>query len=42
MREGHDAEDFSAIYDYLANNYDVATIDQKSPTPAMAQLHQAN
>jgi len=37
MRAGHDTEDFSAIYDYL--DYDFATIDQKSPLPAMAQLH---
>ena len=37
MRAGHDTEDFSVIYDYL--NFDFATIDQKSPVPAMAQLH---
>ena len=36
MREGHASQDFSAIYDYLTNNYDFATIDQKSPAPAMA------
>ena len=36
MREGHASQDFSAIYDYLANNYDFATIDQESPAPAMA------
>jgi hypothetical protein len=29
MRDGHDTEDFSAIYEYLTNNYH----------PAMAQLH---
>src|SRR6267378_3415456 len=29
MRDGHDTEDFSAIYDYL--DFDLATIDQKSP-----------
>jgi len=40
MRAGHDTEDFSAIYDYL--DFDFATIDQKSPAPAMALLHQAN
>ena len=40
MREGHDTEDFSAIYEYLSNGYDLATIDQKSPAPAIAQLHQ--
>ena len=27
MRDGHDTEDFSAIYDYVANNGDFATID---------------
>src|SRR5438034_10198758 len=36
MREGHASQDFSAIYDYLSNNHDFATIDQKSPAPAMA------
>src|SRR3984893_183000 len=36
MREGHASQDFSAIYDYLTNNYDFATIDKKSPAPAMA------
>src|SRR5438874_776900 len=40
MREGHASQDFSAIYDYLSNNHDFATIDQKSPASAMAQ--QAN
>ena len=39
MRDGHATEDFSAIYDYLTNNCDFATIDQKSPAPAKAQLH---
>jgi hypothetical protein len=42
MREGYAGRDFSVIYDFLTNNYDFATIDQKSPAPAMAQLHQAN
>ncbi|MEY2492926.1 MAG: 3-hydroxyisobutyrate dehydrogenase [Verrucomicrobiota bacterium] len=41
MRDGHDTEDFSAIYDYLTNNHDATTIDQKSPATAVAQLHQA-
>jgi 3-hydroxyisobutyrate dehydrogenase-like beta-hydroxyacid dehydrogenase len=41
MRDGHDTEDFSAIYDYLTNNDDVTPINQKSPATAMAQLHQA-
>jgi 3-hydroxyisobutyrate dehydrogenase-like beta-hydroxyacid dehydrogenase len=41
MRDGHDTQDFSAIYDYLTNNDDVTTINQKSPATAMAQLHQA-
>ncbi len=27
MREGHANQDFSAIYDYLTNNYDCATIE---------------
>src|SRR6266487_4189409 len=31
MREGHAAQDFSAVYDYLTNSHDVTTIDQKSP-----------
>src|SRR6266568_4076887 len=42
MREGHDTEDFSAIYEYLSNDSDFATIEQKSPAPAKAQRHQAN
>src|SRR5437660_12040001 len=37
MREGHAIQDFSAIYDYV--DFDLATIEQKSPLPAMAQLH---
>jgi 3-hydroxyisobutyrate dehydrogenase-like beta-hydroxyacid dehydrogenase len=40
MRAGHDTEDFSSIYDY--RDFDFATIDQKSPVPAIAQLLQAN
>jgi len=36
MRDGHDTEDFSAIYDYLT------TIHQKPPASADAQLHQAS
>ena len=42
MRDGHDTEDFSAIYEYLSSDSDIATIDQKSPAPAKVQLHQAN
>jgi len=42
MRERHATQDFSAIYDYLTNNHDLTTIDQKSPDSAKAQLHQAN
>jgi 3-hydroxyisobutyrate dehydrogenase-like beta-hydroxyacid dehydrogenase len=42
MRDGHDTQDFSAIYDYLTDNHNVTTIDQKSPTPAMARHHQGN
>ena len=42
MRDGHDTEDFSAIYEYLSSDSDFATIDQKSPAPAKVQLHQAN
>ena len=34
MRDGHDTEDFSAIYDYLT------TIHQKSPAPAKRLLQQ--
>ena len=40
MREGHDTEDFSAIYEYLSNDSDFAGIDRKSPAPAIARLHQ--
>jgi len=36
MREGHASQDFSAIYDYLANTSVVATINQESPDPATA------
>jgi 3-hydroxyisobutyrate dehydrogenase-like beta-hydroxyacid dehydrogenase len=36
MREGHASQDFSGICDYLANNHDFPTIDQKLPAPAMA------
>ena len=39
MRDGHAAEDFSAIYEYLTNNYHLAAIDQKSPAPAREQPH---
>ncbi len=42
IREGHASQDFSAIYDYLTNNYDLATIDHKSPDSAKAELNQAN
>jgi 3-hydroxyisobutyrate dehydrogenase-like beta-hydroxyacid dehydrogenase len=33
MRAGHDAEDFSAIYEYLSNDSDFAITGQKPPTP---------
>jgi len=39
MRGGHETEDFSAVYEYLTNNYHLAAIDQKSPAPAREQLH---
>jgi 3-hydroxyisobutyrate dehydrogenase-like beta-hydroxyacid dehydrogenase len=42
MRDGHDTQDFSAIYDYLTDNHNVTTVDQKSPAPAMARHHQGN
>ncbi|HEY2102307.1 MAG TPA: NAD(P)-dependent oxidoreductase [Chthoniobacterales bacterium] len=42
MRDGHDTQDFSAIYDYLTNNHDVTTISQKSRPPALAQLRLAS
>lgn len=34
MMEGHAIQDFSAIYDYLANGHSSATIDQKSSVSA--------
>jgi len=34
MREGHAAEDFSAIYEYLASNDQFKTAIQRSPAPA--------
>jgi 3-hydroxyisobutyrate dehydrogenase-like beta-hydroxyacid dehydrogenase len=42
MRDGHDTEDFSAIYEYLSSDSEIAKIDQKLPAPAKVQLHQAN
>jgi 3-hydroxyisobutyrate dehydrogenase/glyoxylate/succinic semialdehyde reductase len=39
MRDGHAAEDFSAVYEYLTNNYHLAAIDQKSPARASEQPH---
>ncbi len=42
MRDGHETEDFSAIYEYLSNDSDFATTDQSRRLPAMTQLHQAN
>jgi len=33
MRDGHDTEDFSAIYDYVVNNGDFATIDRQPSAP---------
>jgi hypothetical protein len=42
MRDGHGAEDFSAISEYLSNNDDFAAIGQKSLAPAKAQPRQAN
>ena len=42
MREGHASQDFSAIYDYLTKNDDLARIDQKSPASAKAQFDPAN
>jgi hypothetical protein len=35
------AEDFSVVYEYLSNTSEFATVDQKSPAPAKAQLQQA-
>jgi len=42
MREGHATQDFSAIYDYLTNNHDSATIEQKFQHSVKAPLHYAN
>jgi 3-hydroxyisobutyrate dehydrogenase-like beta-hydroxyacid dehydrogenase len=42
MREGHATQDFSAIYDYLTNNHDSATIGQKLTDSAKTQPHHAN
>ena len=42
MREGHDMEDFSAIYEYLSNDSLFAKIDQRSPALPVAQFQQAN
>jgi len=42
MREGHAGQDFSAIYDYLTNEHDFATVDQRPPAPAMAPLQKAS
>jgi 3-hydroxyisobutyrate dehydrogenase-like beta-hydroxyacid dehydrogenase len=42
MRDGHDTQDFSAIYEYLSGDSHLATIDQEAPAPAMGQLHQTN
>jgi hypothetical protein len=42
MREGHAGQDFSAIYDYLTNDHDSATIDRHPPAPAVAPLQKAN
>src|SRR5207249_699262 len=42
MREGHATQDFSAVYDYLTNNHDSATIGQKLTDSAKAQPHHAN
>jgi 3-hydroxyisobutyrate dehydrogenase-like beta-hydroxyacid dehydrogenase len=33
MRAGHDVEDFSAIYEYLSHDSNLATTDQKPPIP---------
>jgi 3-hydroxyisobutyrate dehydrogenase-like beta-hydroxyacid dehydrogenase len=33
MRDGHDTEDFSVVYEYLSNASEVVTVDQKSPAP---------
>jgi 3-hydroxyisobutyrate dehydrogenase/glyoxylate/succinic semialdehyde reductase len=42
MREGHAGQDFSAIYDYLTNDHDFATIDRRPGAPTMASLQKAN
>ncbi|HEY4639123.1 MAG TPA: NAD(P)-dependent oxidoreductase [Candidatus Udaeobacter sp.] len=42
MRGGNATEDFSAVYEYLSNVSDPATVDQKLSAPAKTQLHQAN
>jgi 3-hydroxyisobutyrate dehydrogenase/glyoxylate/succinic semialdehyde reductase len=39
MRGGHETEDFSAVYEYLTNNYHLAAIDQKPPAPASERPH---
>jgi 3-hydroxyisobutyrate dehydrogenase/glyoxylate/succinic semialdehyde reductase len=41
MRGGHDAEDFSVVYEYLSSASDSAIVDQTSSAPAKAQLLQA-
>ncbi|MEY2537662.1 MAG: 3-hydroxyisobutyrate dehydrogenase [Verrucomicrobiota bacterium] len=33
MRGGHDTEDFSAVFDYLATDHDSTTIEQQPPAP---------
>ena len=33
MRDGHDTQDFSAIYDYLNNHHSVPTIGREPPVP---------
>jgi 3-hydroxyisobutyrate dehydrogenase/glyoxylate/succinic semialdehyde reductase len=42
MREGHGGQDFSAIYDYLTNEHDFATVDQGPPALPMAPLQKAS
>jgi 3-hydroxyisobutyrate dehydrogenase-like beta-hydroxyacid dehydrogenase len=42
MREGHAGQDFSAIYDYLTNDHDFATVDRRPPAPATAPLQKAS
>jgi 3-hydroxyisobutyrate dehydrogenase-like beta-hydroxyacid dehydrogenase len=42
MREGHAGQDFSAIYDYLTNDHDFATVDRHPPAPAMTPLQKAS